>query len=311
MKRSEKLLDAIGQIDDRLVEEAARAGKERQEGKKYRKKTLYRWQGALAACALIAVCVGIFGILKQSGMIFGPYGEKAADTAEMALEDSGVSMAVQVEADPTAGPEAAVTSNDEAAAPNAGEMPEAEIEPYAQAAEEKEPKPELAAAEAVPEALSENADQSRMAAAGNQDQNPAAKEAGLSQSESIADGGLTLADGSDQVTVSVKEISAERVTFILENRGDESICYGEAYELERLLGESWEKVQPKKVLIWNDGGYETKPGGSNEVVVNIGSAYGKLEPGQYRIVKEYWLESNAGTADYEKYPVYAEFAVAD
>lgn len=53
--RSEKLLDAMGQIDDGLVEEARRAGRRKSRAG----KAAVGWGGALAACALLAVCAGL------------------------------------------------------------------------------------------------------------------------------------------------------------------------------------------------------------------------------------------------------------
>lgn len=101
MKRSERLLDAIGQIDDGLVEAAAKAGKAvgvpakttgRRKGKKGRRKNPGRprillWQGALAACAGLAVCVGLIGLLNRNGLLLWPGSDDTAKS-EMAAQDS-------------------------------------------------------------------------------------------------------------------------------------------------------------------------------------------------------------------------------
>lgn len=101
MKRSERLLDAIGQIDDGLVEAAAKAGKAvgvpakttgRRKGKKGRRKNSGRprillWQGALAACAGLAVCVGLIGLLNRNGLLLWPGSDDTAKS-EMTARDS-------------------------------------------------------------------------------------------------------------------------------------------------------------------------------------------------------------------------------
>lgn len=123
MTGSEKLLDAIGQIDDKLIEEAAAAGgnpgeaiaasgacagaapqrnaaekaasrrdaagkaKSRKGAAAGRKRTravrLSRWQSALAACAVLAVCTGAFLLLQNKGLLLAP---KSGDSMEAAQD---------------------------------------------------------------------------------------------------------------------------------------------------------------------------------------------------------------------------------
>lgn len=343
MKRSEKLLDAIGQIDDRLVEEAGKAGNVRQEAKevldklpdgdradrdkkagKRKKKAnggkhmLYRWQGALAACAVIAVCAGIFGILERKGMIFSPYGKSASDMAEMISESPGAEEAGQEEAaspaELEAMPEAAKTAGAEEAARNEGQG--------SMATGENADQSNMASGENADQsgmASGENADQAGMASGKEPDQgsqeNATAKQqnsfAGDAKSARSDQTAEEAKDESGGVIVSVKESSAESVTFVLENESDETVCYDAKYGLERMTGESWEPVQPKEEVAWKDVAYYMRPGSSSEITANLGLAYGKLQAGQYRIVKEYWPESDEGSPDYDKYWVYVEFTVTD
>lgn len=84
MKKSEKLFDAIGQIDDKYIEEAAHA---------HRGARLVRWQGALAACAALLLCIGLYALLQADGLLLSPFGEKAEAPAEAALQDEAVPQA--------------------------------------------------------------------------------------------------------------------------------------------------------------------------------------------------------------------------
>lgn len=298
MKKSEKLLDAIGQIDDRLVEAAAEAGAERKEitgkvkkRKKMRKKAaLYRWQGALAACAVMAVCVGIFGFLTRSGMLFGPFGasfsQAPVGNQEIAMDQdaAGVSM------------------------PEGAAMEAAAEEAKGAAADD-------AAAAAEPEALMESfADQPEERAG------EAEKQQGAGQSGRSADGGVLAESGENavaqdqmqaNVVVTVTESSAESVTFILEYKASDTICFGEAYELEQYVEGTWQTVQPKSEVCWKDLLYTVGDGSSFHETVDFGSIYGALAPGQYRLVKYYEQEAGKEEEGKETYPMYVEFTVAE
>ena len=97
-EKSERLLDAIGQIDEDLIEEARTAGpKQKRTGSR---KAIFRIEGVLAACALLVVCVGLYRIREQNPVTPAPdvtralqahQSEKAArgigeETAELAEE---------------------------------------------------------------------------------------------------------------------------------------------------------------------------------------------------------------------------------
>ena len=150
LKKSEKLLDAIGQIDDRLVEEAAHAGKtvtafaparensSVRHTKKKKKAAMYRWQGALAACAVLAVCVGIFGLLSSQGLLLSPFGRESST----AMEGAAFDMAA-------ADQPALTAEKKETAVSGAGDGPEEAVEEAA--AEEVQE-----AAEGLPENKDEN-----------------------------------------------------------------------------------------------------------------------------------------------------------
>lgn len=133
MTRSEKLLDAIGQIDDKLIEEAAAAGGKHAEasgagkkaagkGKKaVRRAAVFRWQSALAACAVLAVCTGVFLLLQNKGLLLAPESEDSMEAAQDAVPTEKAAGA-EVEMEEAAPEEAAVDSAapEKAAAENGG-----------------------------------------------------------------------------------------------------------------------------------------------------------------------------------------------
>ncbi|MCI8549934.1 MAG: hypothetical protein HFI68_04965 [Lachnospiraceae bacterium] len=91
--KSEKLLDAIGKIDEELVDGAGRSREANMENKKK-----YRWKmwGALAACLAAAVIIGTYFLLKETSGEGGPEGSQVAEENGMGGDGSG-NHAAQVE----------------------------------------------------------------------------------------------------------------------------------------------------------------------------------------------------------------------
>ena len=133
MTGSERLLDAIGQIDDKLIEEAAAAGGKHAEASGAGKKTAgkrkkagrrsasFRWQSALAACAVLAVCTGVFLLLQNKGLLLAP---KSGDSMEAAQDAVSAEKAAGAEAEmEEAAPEGAAADSaapEKSAAENGG-----------------------------------------------------------------------------------------------------------------------------------------------------------------------------------------------
>ena len=133
MTGSERLLDAIGQIDDKLIEEAAAAGGKHAEASGSGKKTAgkrkkagrrsasFRWQSALAACAVLAVCTGVFLLLQNKGLLLAP---KSGDSMEAAQDAVSAEKAAGAEAEmEEAAPEGAAADSaapEKSAAENGG-----------------------------------------------------------------------------------------------------------------------------------------------------------------------------------------------
>lgn len=319
MKKSERLLDAIGQIDDKYVEEAALAGKQPEDirmagkdsgncdgsapsktgvsertGKGGKKKTaVFRWQGALAACAVLAVCISVFALLQKSGLLLSPF-EGKSEAPEMAAED--LDMDAAPEAAPASAPEAAMQNaagNDgvaeesaagEAAGQDAGEAgTTGDAEEAAQPADALEKERQAAGAD-TPEAQAE--------------------------ALGIAPQGRMASDVSEEIiTVTAAEYRAGTVTFTLENKNADAVfTYGQAYDLEQLTEGIWQEVPPRKEAVWKDIGYALKAGEPAEVTVKVDSLYGELPAGEYRLVKKCSVEKD-GSVQHDLF--YVEFSVAE
>lgn len=309
MKRSEKLLDAIGQIDDRLVEEAADAGIAsaviviKKKKRRQKKAAIYRWQGALAACAVMAVCVGIFGLLTRSGILLSPFG---AGSSQAPMEREEASMdyaaakdaamqeaAMEEKAEQGAIMEAAGEKDagtDSAAAAGESDI----IEDFSKAGAEKDTS-ETAKVTAEQQGI-EQSDRS-------EDADSSWQSAERAESESM--------DMSGDVEITVTESSAESVTFIMEYKASDTICFGEEYALEQYAEGVWQTVRPKAEVCWKEPLYIVGDGGSFQQTVNFGTIYGALTPGHYRLVKHYERTSGKEPQGQETYPMYVEFTVAE
>lgn len=307
MKRSEKLLDAIGQIDDKLVTEAAQAGRtpgSRTKNRKKKKKMakMYRWQGALAACAVLAVCVGVIGLLNRSGMLLGPLSSGSSGAEEMALDASA---------------QDAAAGSADISAQSAEAVPEAAAESHEVTAESPEVISRQSSAPDMAEAALEegNADQEMKEAGQN------VQSSGITASDSATDeedSGISaqsssqteeLAAAAGPVAFTIRESDEKSVTFLIRNDGEQEIHFGEMFELERFVNDSWEKVIPEKEPVWNEAEISVGTGDTYEGTIVLDSCYGTLQPGRYRIVKTCQLADGEEPEGQETYPMYAEFTI--
>lgn len=405
MKKSEKLLDAIGQIDDKLVEEASKAGRDGEEltetaakagqrggrlteaaakagrsdkalvsdtetegraaghqpkesGQKAserhksekgtKKKTakkrtgMLSWQRALAACAVLAICVSAVGLLSREGLLLGPSKSGSAQHTELTMDTAGNEAVGEAEAVAEAADEAAGEAADggvkiEAATDTALSQGAALGSPQVKDNSQERNTANDAVAEKVPDEAGRN-DSSPEAAEEEKQKTPEEavksgsggepKESGM-RSESAADQEICgypaaetqktndLADTEalngvpdPAVVVSVKESGDKSVTFTVENKKDQEIWFGKAFELERLVNESWQTVIPEKEVVWDAVAIVLGTGDSYEETIVLDSFYGKLPAGQYRLVKSYMLAAGKEPQGSEKYPIYVEFTVS-
>ena len=114
------------------------------------------------------------------------------------------------------------------------------------------------------------------------------------------------------IHMSLKEetLSPTGATIILKNLTDSDYTYGEAFVLQRIGNGNWTDVE---IIIdnyaFNDIGYSLRGKETDEMEVNWEWLYGKLRPGDYRIVKEALFIRSPG--DYDTYTIYATFTIVD
>ena len=259
MKRSGKLLDAIGQIDDRYIMEAAEPAPEKETKQPVKKAGTVplRWRRTAAAFAGLAACAVVAVWTLDQGAAVSPFGAKTEETAAReaaGLSDGATEQQSEAElADEEAVPQAAAELPDEAAVPQAAaELPD-EAVPYAYTAEQS---PQAAARMASPE------QQAGLRSA--QAEMPEAAAAKVFASDIQA----------DALTVTCTLVSEDT---------ENTLLFGGEYYLEYLTEDGWQEIAPTEEIIWEDVAYELEPGGSLEKSWDLESAYGALDGGQYRI----------------------------
>lgn len=226
-EKQDRLLDAMGQIDDSFVEAAQKAGR-----RKTAQPGVLSFGAArvLAACAVLAVCVVLyrFAAIKPAA----PVQEQEAPVREAVPEGRSARSVGQE-----------------------------------------------AAAEPAPASLEENAAEDIDGQA-----------AALTQEK--AEGVLGV----------VLEADGGRVTFRIVNGTDQEISYGKRYALERMEENGWQTVEPSGEVVWEDVLFLLQAGESAEDTIELSQGYDRLEDGQYRLVKWYFLSG-------EEIPLYLEFIV--
>ena len=106
----------------------------------------------------------------------------------------------------------------------------------------------------------------------------------------------------DGVLGVVLEADGGRVTFRIVNGTDQEISYGKRYALERMEENGWQTVEPSGEVVWEDVLFLLQAGESAEDTIELSQGYDRLEDGQYRLVKWYFLSE-------EEIPLYLEFIV--
>lgn len=272
---SEKLLDAIGQIDDKLIEAAAKvreetggtdwatAGKKRHRTKAggflTGRKAVLRWQGALAACAALAVCIGLIGLLNRSSALPGPYfgGKGSKDESAVGVDTGGMDMAPRAQETALAD-EAGAGAVPAAISEEAGEMPAALSEEVEEALDGDGPVEEMQKEISLPDASAVI-----LTAEGQQEQM------------------------EQMVSVSEVSRSESRIVLVLSNRSETgTLEYGHAFRIEVMENGTWQEVPMKPDTGFKESLFLVEPGGSGEITSDIEAVYGVLPTGQYRLVKD-------------------------
>lgn len=108
------------------------------------------------------------------------------------------------------------------------------------------------------------------------------------------------------VSMSIKEntLTNTGATVIITDFSDRENIYGSSYKLEKEENGIWKELVPKKDLFFNCIGYLVGEDHTLELKVNWEYAYGKLDSGKYRIIKD-TSEPGEGTEHY----ITAEFEI--
>ena len=99
------------------------------------------------------------------------------------------------------------------------------------------------------------------------------------------------------VVMSIKDgtLTSKGAVLILTNNSDLNYKYGEPYEMEIKENGEWYKINVK--LNFNLPAYVLKANEAEEIEIKWENDYGKLAPGNYRILKEIIQEKDDGTFD--------------
>lgn len=117
------------------------------------------------------------------------------------------------------------------------------------------------------------------------------------------------------VTARVKNGSLNNIqlTLILTNDSDRTYYYGNPFRIERRTWRGWVELEITNDVLWTLPAFHLYPNSEVEVTRNFSNVYGTLEPGRYRIIKEYFYVHDWGewgeAADTEHFIAYAEFRV--
>lgn len=110
--------------------------------------------------------------------------------------------------------------------------------------------------------------------------------------------------------MAVREQSLTDSSAVLDvtNSLDYSVIFGDYFRIERLENKAWKELSYiiDDNIAFHDIGYEVTPGSSREFSIDWEWVYGKLQPGEYRIIKTYVIEGNPGL---EQNTVLEEFTI--
>ena len=109
------------------------------------------------------------------------------------------------------------------------------------------------------------------------------------------------------VSLTVKEntLTETGATLILKNDSDVDVQYGNPYEIEIKKDGEWHKINVQ--LDFTLPAFSLKSKETKELEMNWEEGYGKLTPGDYRIIKSIEIEKADGTFD--TFYVSAEFTI--
>lgn len=106
-------------------------------------------------------------------------------------------------------------------------------------------------------------------------------------------------------------LSREGFTLRIVNDSDKTLVYNGSFFLEQKVDGKWYEVNDilGGKFGFEDIGYETNPQDSSELVIEWEWLYGKLNSGEYRLIKDV-LDFRA-SGDYDKHYLAVEFELTD
>lgn len=115
----------------------------------------------------------------------------------------------------------------------------------------------------------------------------------------------------DLVSMSVveKSLTNSKATLALVNHTDETYIYGDPYYIEYEKDGIWYEIVPINDMNFNMIAYILEPKESKEINVDWEYHYGKLIPGEYRIIKGVFLESDIPIEPSDYVYIGAEFEI--
>lgn len=298
MNKNEKLLEAIGMIDDHLIMEAQNAGKTaqtpivsindrkkasvlRQKKHRIQKAAVLRFQGALAACAVLAICFGIYGMLSGGSLLISPFSgkEKAAEYARITTE-STTDMAAAVTEDAAQVPDASNKASEAKSVRETGSgtaIPEVLVEEAAE--EEASDTSSFTAESSVQESVKAESAAEEPADSGA----AAQKESGNTGEEPIQEAQTKsiCVEAETEAVSGETELALLQEPMVLSLRGTDSVSVEEGAEKEQISGNETTASQETAVVklevkLLKAAGTEVTLGYSNlynEEIVTYGSMY--------------------------------------
>ena len=114
----------------------------------------------------------------------------------------------------------------------------------------------------------------------------------------------------DGVSVELLDVTPTSATIGILDTSDKEVLYGEDYSLQVFKDNDWEAV-PYVIENWwfHSIGYSPQKNIRTEWEADWEWLYGKLEPGQYRMVKSFM--DFRGTGDYTEYHYFIEFEISE
>lgn len=89
--------------------------------------------------------------------------------------------------------------------------------------------------------------------------------------------------------------NTEELTVLMVNHSGEDQTYGRIFYLEREENSQWLPVTPLPDTAFEEIGILLPPDTANEETMDIGTYYGRLQPGSYRVIKTFGDTYASGT----------------